>query len=137
MKLIWKALITVLFIISCCISCSRGEQSVPGYIEGEYTYIASGVSGTLFDLYVKRGQTVAKGDLLYALDSQPELAKVTVAQANIADMAAQVAFAKDQLARQQKLYLKNVASAVAFDSAQTDFLSKSQQLSAYKAQLAQ
>ena len=63
-------LLIILFSLLCA-NCSRQSQ-FPGYIEGQYTYIASGVSGTLFNLAVKRGQLVKAGDLLYKLDPQPE-----------------------------------------------------------------
>src|SRR5579872_6765487 len=93
------------FIIICilaCASCSASYESLPGYIEGEYTYIASGVAGTLWELVVTRGQAVKQGDLLYTLDPQPEKASVDTSKANIADLEAQVAFAKVQLERQRE-----------------------------------
>ena len=69
----------ILFILCTplffCISCSRhSENTLQGYIEGEYTYISSGVSGTLFTLDVSRGQQVTKNQLLFTLDPQPDQA---------------------------------------------------------------
>jgi HlyD family secretion protein len=54
-------------------SCSSGEPNrVQGYVEGEFVYVASPLSGQLDSLYVHRGQWVKAGDPLFALDTQPE-----------------------------------------------------------------
>ncbi len=133
----WKYVILAFLSIVTYTGCSDRSQSLSGYIEGEYTYIASGVAGTLFNFYVARGQTVTQGDLLYTLDPEPEKAKVAVARANILNLEAQTKFAKTQLERQKRLYLKDVAAQLELDRAQTDFESTSQQLAANHAQLIQ
>lgn len=120
-----------------CTGCSDSNHYLPGYIEGEYTYISSGVDGTLYQLYVVRGQPVKKGDLLYELDPQPETAAVNVSKANIADLQAQVNLASLTLQREQSLYAKKAAAKADLDSAQTDFDSKSKQLAADISQLVQ
>lgn len=124
-----------LFCIAICTSCSNQNQSMPGYIEGEYTYIASGVAGTLFKLYVERGQQIKKGDILYQLDPQPEQADVDIAKANIGDLQAQVNFAKVQLDRQRKLYPRNATPKSEVDQAQKDYESKAHELAANQFQL--
>ncbi|MBI5448296.1 MAG: efflux RND transporter periplasmic adaptor subunit [Gammaproteobacteria bacterium] len=113
--------------------CSDGKHHLSGYIEGEYTYIASGVSGTLFNLFVQRGQVISKDTLLYKLDPEPEKASTEATQANIADLQAQTAFAKLQYERQHTLYAKQATPKASLDQAQTDFSSKSQQLAATQA----
>lgn len=127
----------ILFFIIFCASCSGSDNAMPGYIEGEYTYIASGVAGTLENLYVTRGQTVKKGDLLYQLELEPEQAHVDATKANIASLHAQLIYAQAQLERQKRLYPKNVTSAASVDQAQADFDSKAQQLAANQAELVQ
>jgi HlyD family secretion protein len=53
--------------------CSRPSQhQAQGYIEGRYTYMATNVSGVLKQLLVQRGSKVKKGDVLFALEQQPE-----------------------------------------------------------------
>ncbi len=117
--------------------CSKSNNYLPGYIEGEYTYISSGVDGTLFNLAVQRGQTVNKGDLLYQLDPQPEKANVNVIISNIGNQQAQVNFARVHLARIQELFNKNATFKEDLDAAQTDYDSKLHQLAAYQSQLIQ
>jgi len=131
-----NTIIFILFALSCE-SCSNPTHSLPGYIEGEYTYISSAVGGILFNLHAVRGQQVKAGDLLYTLDPEPEKSYVKMLKANIADLQAQVVFRKAQLQRQQALYAKKFASQEILDAAQTELSSKTQQLAADHAQLAQ
>lgn len=118
-------------------NCSETNNHLYGYIEGEYTYIASGVSGTLFNLFVTRGQMIKQGDILYALDPEPEQASVKETKANIADFESQLAFAKIQLERQKELLLKRAAAQTDVDQAQTTFNSRIEQLAGSRAQLIQ
>lgn len=64
-------------------SCSPGpvppDDAFQGYIEGEFAYIASPFGGRLDDLAVTRGQTVAKGDLLFQLAGDPEAKRLEAA----------------------------------------------------------
>jgi HlyD family secretion protein len=54
-------------------SCSRpNTQTLQGYVEGEFVYVASPLAGALETLKVKRGSQVKPGDLLFALDSASE-----------------------------------------------------------------
>ena len=128
--------ILCLFIIITT-SCGREERVVAGYIEGEYTYIASASAGTLFNLFVLRGQPVQAGALLYELDPEPETSTVEVTKANIGDLQAQVALAKVQFDRQTKLFQQHATAKTNLDQAKADYESKSQQLAANQAQLVQ
>ncbi|CAG9275121.1 Predicted membrane fusion protein (MFP) component of efflux pump, membrane anchor protein YbhG [Paraburkholderia unamae] len=75
-------------------ACSRNENARwQGYAEGEYVYLASSQSGTLTDLAVKRGQTVAANVPVFALEAVEETAardeaqhRVTAAQQQLADL---------------------------------------------------
>lgn len=136
-KLSNKYNIIVLIITLLFTGCTQPKNYLPGYIEGEYTYISSGIDGTLFDLPVERGQSVNKGDLLYQLDQQPEKANVNVINSNIGNLQAQVNFSKIHLERVQNLYAKNATFKEDLDAAQTDYESKQHQLAAYQAQLIQ
>ena len=128
----------ILILVNCfllCTACSDSPSRLPGYIEGEYTYIASDVSGILFNLAVQRGQQVNTGEPLYILDPEPEKSMLKVAQANVYDLQAQLVFSKLQLDRQKNLFKKNATTQMNLDQAQTDFDSKTQQLQSEQAQL--
>lgn len=118
-------------------ACSPSGDHYAGYIEGEYTYISSGVTGTLFNLFVTRGQSVSKGAQLYALDPEPEASAVKEEKAAIADLQAQVDYAKVHLARLQDLLQYKASTKDDVDAANQVYQSKSQQLEADTAQLAQ
>ncbi len=120
-----------------CVGCSQSTDLLPGYIEGEYTYISSAVPGNLFNLYVVRGQPIKVGALLYTLDPEPEKSTVEMLKANISELQAQVKFQHIQFQRQQTLFLKKFAAEEVRDLTQTDLVSKTQQLAAKQAELAQ
>lgn len=122
--------ILFLFIISFfCISCSRqSDKSLQGYIEGEYTYVSTGVSGTLLKLSVSRGQTITQNQLLFTLDPQPDQAIMDAAKSTVGQLEAQVAFYKTQWTRQQQLYAKNATDKATLDEAETTYLSNVKQL---------
>ena len=53
--------------------CSRpADNSVQGYAEGEFVYIASPFAGELKSLDVQRGDQVKTDKLLFTLDNEPE-----------------------------------------------------------------
>lgn len=75
-------------------ACSRNEPARwQGYAEGEYVYLASSQSGSLTELAVERGQTVAANAPAFALESGEETAardeaqhRLTAAQQQLADL---------------------------------------------------
>ncbi len=132
-----KKYFIVLFILFAAGCDENTNKPLSGYIEGQYTYIASGVPGTLFHLYVLRGQPVKKGDLLYQLDPQPDFAFMQAAEANVAQLVPELSFDKIQLHRQAQLYLHNAASQSDVDQAQTNYDSKAKQLESAQRALTQ
>ncbi len=74
--------------------CSRSpSQQIQGYVEGEFVYISSPLSGTLESLHVKQGAQVNTGDPLFELESTSEKAayqeaeqRLAQAQANLEDL---------------------------------------------------
>lgn len=114
----------LIFALFLSTSCSRdSSKKLQGYIEGQYTYISSGVSGTLFTLDVSRGQQITKNQLLFTLDPQPDEAVMEAAKATVGQLEAEVAFAKIQWVRQQKLYEKNATDKATLDQAETAYTS--------------
>jgi len=60
---------------------NEGDGSYQGYVEGEFVYVASKLSGRLDELAVKRGDAVAPGAPLFALEHQYEQDAVDQAEA--------------------------------------------------------
>jgi HlyD family secretion protein len=50
------------------------DRPLPGYIEGEYVRVAAPFAGTLQRLAVQRGQAVAAGAPMFALERENEVA---------------------------------------------------------------
>ena len=126
--------VILLFLLSIfCAGCSQEtDQPLQGYIEGEYTYISSGISGTLFDLAVSRGQPIQKNQLLFTLDPEPDQAAAESAAATVQQMQEETNLSKIQWERQERLYAKNATDKSTLDQAETDYKSKIEQLRAAK-----
>lgn len=128
----WRTVFYLLCgILPAAAGCSRSPapETIQGYVEGEFVYVASPLSGTLTTLMVQRGAQVRPGDLLFSLENTPERAardeagqRLVQARANLEDarkgkrpteiqaMEAQLnqartalALAEKELARQEKL----------------------------------
>jgi HlyD family secretion protein len=120
-----------------------GPLELQGYVEGEYVYVASPVAARLASLEVARGDRVAAGGALFALDRSGELplrddaaARLAQTEARLADLhkgarpselatiEAQLAqgramldLSEAELRRQERLVETNVASREALDRA--------------------
>jgi HlyD family secretion protein len=65
----------VLLLLATLAGCGGADGNrVQGYVEGEFVYVASPLSGAVESLAVQRGDQVRAGDLLFALESTPEKA---------------------------------------------------------------
>src|SRR5436309_12496986 len=94
-------------------SCSDPPKSrFQGYVEGEFVYVASPLSGTLESLRVRRGDQVQAGDPLFALDETPE--KVAREQ-----IEAALVLSEAEYARQDKLVRTGVAAIQDLDHARS------------------
>lgn len=125
-------------------ACPRvPERLWAGYVEGDYVYVASPIGGALTTLAVKRGETVARGAELFALDSASERAareeaqaraasaqaqadnadkgrrkeEVAVTQAQLAQARAQAVLAASELQRAQQLVTQGFVSPSRLDDA--------------------
>jgi HlyD family secretion protein len=84
--------------------CSRHSENIfQGYIEGEYVYIASPISGALTTLAVARGDEVKTGQLLFSLERGSEADAVNTAEKNLAQARANLALSEITLKRRQQL----------------------------------
>lgn len=66
-------IISILLTVLSMSACSTETPNVvQGYVEADFVYVASPVSGRLENLAVKRGDTVKQGQLLFELEKDPE-----------------------------------------------------------------
>jgi len=73
-------------------ACHGGPPpGFPGYIEGEYVRVGAPIAGTLARLSVQRGDTVAAGAPLFALESESERAARAEADARVQQARATLA----------------------------------------------
>ena len=90
----------------------RPENTWQGYAEGDYVRVAPVDGGIVEALAVKRGDRVARGDLLFRLETTVEQAAVENAEAGLAE--ARATLKEAELEYQRKLKLReqrNVAQA--------------------------
>ncbi|WP_206996580.1 HlyD family secretion protein [Trinickia mobilis] len=90
----YVATLAVYCAIAALPGCGQQADSPPtyqGYVEGEFVYLSSSQSGTLTQLSVQRGQTIAENAPVFALESVDETAALQQAQHQLA--AAQALFA--------------------------------------------
>jgi HlyD family secretion protein len=103
------ALTCLLAAAALSAACSdRSPDALQGYVEGEFVLVASPYGGTLARLSVARGDTVKRGDALFAIEDSFEQAavdeaqaRVQAAQANIENLSASRRVAEIDALRQQ------------------------------------
>jgi HlyD family secretion protein len=83
------ATLAIVLLLSACGDADPGGYS--GYVEGEYVRVASPFAGELTLLQVKRGDTVASGAQLFALEQDNEKAAREEAQARVRQAEAKLA----------------------------------------------
>ena len=86
------------------------------------------VTSTVRDVHIREGQNVARGDLLFSLDSRAEEANLRKGEAQIEKDKADLATAKRNLARQQELFGQKFISQAALDTVQNSVDTLSGQL---------
>jgi HlyD family secretion protein len=84
-------LAALLLLLLALAACSSGTQpdAMAGYAEAELVYVAPPAAGTLSSLSVQRGDSVKRGQLLYALDTEAEALSRQAAQARTEGALAQ------------------------------------------------
>ena len=127
-------------------SCSPPDSpSIQGYVEGEFLYLASPLSGRLEALHVSRGDRLKAGDPVFELEKNPELEardeaarKLTAGRAEWEDLKkgkrpseiesvkaqldlarAALAFSEQLLARQERLSSTNATSRQDLEAARS------------------
>jgi multidrug efflux system membrane fusion protein len=83
--------------------------------------IHSQIQGMISAVHFQEGQEVAKGDLLFTLDPRPSQAALDQARAALERDAAQLAYAKINFAREQKLFDQKLISQDELDTNRANF----------------
>ena len=83
----------VIALVCCTLAgCGqRGDRPLQGYVEGEYVRVAAPFAGTLQQLAVQKGGTVAAGAPLFALERENEIAARRQAEQQLLAANARVA----------------------------------------------
>ncbi|NGY03765.1 HlyD family efflux transporter periplasmic adaptor subunit [Solimonas terrae] len=128
----------MLLAIGLLAACSgRDADQYQGYVEGEFVYVASSQAGRLQNLAVARGDSVARGAPLFALEATLEQAaqqqatqQLHAAEAQYADLQTgkrppEIAVVRAQLA-QAEAADRNAAEQLRRDQAQFDIHAVSQ-----------
>ncbi|WP_081077017.1 HlyD family secretion protein [Burkholderia pseudomultivorans] len=139
------ALVAVVALLAGCGKPADRTPTYQGYVEGEFVYLSSSQSGTLTQLSVARGQTVAAGAPAFSLEAVSETAalqqaqhqldaaraqladlrtgkrppEVNVTKAQLAQAAAQASRAAAQLARDERQYAAGGISKQQLDDSRT------------------
>lgn len=132
-----------------------------GYIEAEYVYVSAPVAGKLEHLAVRRGQAVRAGDLVFALEQEPECSRAAEAaqqlvaaghrlqdlqtglrpseiralEARLREASVAAGLAEAELARREKLYRSGTIDAESFDRARADHEQRCQEVVRLRADL--
>ena len=90
-----QSLWSVAAVLLCATALSACSKSAPpgypGYVEGEFVHVSSPIAGRLDALHVKRGDEIAVGSPLFALESINEAAALRQAQEQMKAAQAQLA----------------------------------------------
>jgi multidrug efflux system membrane fusion protein len=79
------------------------------------------VDGQIFRAYVRDGQDVTRGDLLFQLDPSPYESQLAQAQANLAQGQAQLEYLRGQESRYQELLAQNFVSREGYAQVASNF----------------
>ena len=115
----------VMFVIALLAACSGSSDdgTFQGYVEGDFVDVAPEVGGRIVELAVRRGGTVAAGDLLFRIDATEAEGAVDQAEAEKARAEAQLA---NLLGGKRPLEIAVIEAQIAeaqasLDKAQRDF----------------
>lgn len=88
------AAVLLLILVPGCDRTPASSNTVQGYVEGEFVYIAAPLPGRMGALFVQRGTQVKAGDPLFELDNVQEKAARDETKLRLVQLRAQVADAK-------------------------------------------
>ncbi len=153
-----------LALVAVMAGCDRRDTDTwQGYVEAEYTYVAPLTAGRIVALHVKRGDQVAAGQPLFALEADAEQAarnqaeaELAQAQADLADLRkgdrpeeiavlqaqldearASLALSVPRLARREKMVKGSIIGEEELDEAKSSILADRGNIAEYEARLAE
>ncbi|WP_081060199.1 HlyD family secretion protein [Burkholderia territorii] len=85
------ALAAAVALLAGCGKPANDDETYQGYVEGEFVYLSSSQAGTLTQLSVERGQTIAAGMPVFSLEAVNETAALRQAEHQLAAARAQLA----------------------------------------------
>ena len=133
-KILWGLALAASFASGCSPDSSNEFQ---GYIEGEYVFAASPLSGTLQQLAVARGDRVETGQWLFQLERRSEADAARQASNNLSQAQASLALSEAEYARREQLRGdQGVISAEELDQARAQRDADQAQVEAQAAALA-
>ncbi|MGZ5040590.1 MAG: efflux RND transporter periplasmic adaptor subunit, partial [Usitatibacter sp.] len=107
------------------VSAKAQSRDVPVLLKANGTVTAlqtvdirAQITSTVREVHIREGQNVAKGDLLFSLDSRMDEANIRKAEAQIEKDRADLATARRNLVRQQELFQQRFISQAALDTSQ-------------------
>ncbi len=108
-----RPLVSFVLLALVVAGCQKApDDSVQGYVEGEFVYVGSPLGGTVQQLFVRRGDEVEAGQPLFTLDQTMEEAARDQAQAALT-------MAEADFKRQEQLFRSGPAAAQDFDRARS------------------
>jgi HlyD family secretion protein len=152
-----------LLLLLALAACEEPEgRWLQGYVEGEYLRLAAPEAGWVESVAVRRGDRVAAGAPLFALEAEEQRAAVREAEARLAEARARLAdlrlgkrpeeiarleadlaearatlaYARQDLARQERLARSDVAAAARLDQARSKAAEGEARVAAMEAELA-
>jgi RND family efflux transporter MFP subunit len=99
------------------------------------TTVQPQVEGIVREIFVRSGARVGRGQPLIQIDPDKQVATVTVAESQRLSREADLAFAKQQLARMQKLNEAGAVSLAELEAAETAYKNAEAQLAAVQSQI--
>jgi HlyD family secretion protein len=153
-----------LALLTALAGCDRRETDTwQGYVEAEYTYVAPLTAGRIVALHVQRGDQVAAGQPLFALEDDAEraardqaAAELAQAEADLADLQkgdrpedlailqaqldearASLALSVPRLARRETMVKGSIIGEEELDEAKSEILADRGNIAEYEARLAE
>lgn len=105
-------LMTILALVALEACRPAPSNKVQGYIEGEFVYVASPLSGALQKLHVQRGAQVKQGDPLFDLEDTSEKAARDQAKAALT-------LSEKEFKRQEELFRRGASAMQDLDRARS------------------
>ncbi|HEX7053508.1 MAG TPA: HlyD family efflux transporter periplasmic adaptor subunit [Burkholderiales bacterium] len=154
-----RAWLSGLLLLAAC--SEPAGDAWPGYIEGEYVLLASPYAGQLEKLYVRRGDAVAAGKPVFALEQEAERAarreaeerlkaaqarldnlqvprrapEIAALRAQLGQAQAALELSRARLAREEELFRKGFSAEARLDDARSAFARDRARVNEAEAQL--